>query len=318
MTAYLYTVGKGLWRLNTLLSWQFSRTDGEECEEATITLPYEPERVDALEHGYRLVLIEGSKAVYVGIIDGFSAVVGKDGRVLTIRSRGMQAFLMDNEMRQHLYPVLDLETAVNEFCYNHNVEMVQWSRDMPPVENFYVESGQTVWEALRGFCRHSTGTRPRCGANGTLYLVPPPFSYRSIQASENNILRAEYRYNRRGAISKQTIVAYGEDGAQYDVETATHEGLNYLAARSERITLHQGNNLKASWRTAQQRVDDSIRRGREIEILLGEAWWAEPGDQVYVDLPDHQIRGSFILQKLIHSMDDTLGRRTTVVLEAPL
>ncbi len=317
MIAYLYTVGKGLWRLNTLLSWQFSRTDGEECEEATITLPYEPERKEALEHGYRLVLIEGSKAVYVGILDGFSAVMGKEGKVLTIRSRGMQAFLMDNEMRQRLYPVLDVETVINDFCYNNNVEMVEWA-NMPALENFYIESGQTVWEALRGFCRHSAGTRPRCGPNGTLYLVPPSYQSHGIYANQHHILRAEYRYTRKGAISKQTIVAYQDDGTQLDVETASHDGLNYLAARSERITLQQGDNLKASWRTAAQRVEDSVRRGREIVLLLGEAFWAEPGDHIYVDLPYHQIKGEYTLQKITHSLDASLGRRTEIILEAPL
>ncbi|MBP3313129.1 MAG: hypothetical protein J6K84_00520 [Oscillospiraceae bacterium] len=317
MTAYLYTVGKGLWKLNSVLSYRFSRTDGEECEEATITIPYDPQQKEVLEHGYRLVLIEGNKAVYVGILDGFSAVIGSEGRTVSIQSRGMQAFLMDNEMRAKLYPVLDLQTAVYDFCYNNNAEMVEWAQDMPPVENFYIESGQTAWEALRGFCRQSMNARPRCSANGTVYLVPPAPNFRSITEG-NAILRAEYRYNRKGAITRQTIVAHNGDGTQSDVETATHDELIALAVRSERITLHQGKNLKASWRTASQRVDDSVRRGREISLLLGEAYWAEPGDFVYVNLPQLGIMGQYTLQKIIHSMDDSLGRRTELVLEAPL
>ncbi len=315
MIAYLYTVGHGLWRLNTVLSWQFSRTDGEECEAATITLPYEPEKKTALEHGLRLVLIEGHKAVYVGIFDGFSAVMGKEGQLVTIHSRGMQALLMDNEMRSQFFPVLDAEMVQINFCYNHDVERVLWE-NMPYVENFYVESGQTAWEVVRGFCRHSTGARPRFSNNGILYLTPPAYEYHSIN-TENAILRAEYRYNRRGAISRQTIVAYEEDGSQKDVETASYEKIASLQ-KSNRVTLFQGKNLKASWRTAAQRVEDSVRRGREVVLLLGEAFWAEPGDRIKVTLPQHKIEGQYTLQKITHSLDDTLGRRTELVLEAPL
>ncbi len=316
MTAYLYTVdNRNFWKLNSVLSYQFSRTDGEECQEATLTFPYDPEWREVLENGYRLMLLEGKKAVYGGIIDGFSAVMGEQGQIVTIHSRGMQALLMEIELRSRFYPVLDMDVALRDFCYDNHVTMVDWAY-LPPVENFYTESGQTAWEALRGFCRQSVNTRPRCGPNGALYLVPPDPAHHSIHG-DNAILRAEYRYNRKGAISKQTIVAYGEDGTQYDVETVTHDGLNALQVYSERVTLQQGKKLKASWRTAAQRVEDSVRRGREIEILLGEAYWAEPGDIFTVDLPQLLTPGDFTLQKITHSLDAS-GRRTELVLEAPL
>lgn len=308
MRAYLTTCTGEEWELPTLFSWQFTRTDGESCDEAQLDFPYEPERLSVLKSATRLRLVEGNETCYYGVVDEFSVLINPEGRRVRLCSRGLQALLMDNELRAAEFTRLQWQDAVAQFCVPFGVIRVEGC-DLPPVERFALETGQTAWQALRGFVRHSAGYCPRFSVDGKLLLTPAAGTKRTLTPSDG-VIRAEYRHCRYGVISRQIVVSAG----YMDVETGENEDFLLRGGSCQKVTLRQGKTLKADWRTAIQRLRDAAAGEFTLHVTLSGDFTAQPGDRVRAELSAWGIGEEFTLESVTRSLS-AQGRRTVLRLK---
>jgi len=311
MTGYILTCKGETWQLPHLLSWEITRTDGESCDAAQVEFLYEPSRLQVLKEAVRLRLTEDEKTVYFGVVDEVEAKSGQEGRRVTLCSRGLQALLMDNELSATRFELLQPEDAIRHFVLPFGVENIR-KKSMPPVYRFALETGNTAWQAIRGFCRHSGGYYPRFSADGTLLFEAEEGATRTLSAGQK-VLDAEVRLCRYGLISRQVIMS----AAYEQVETAENDPLKQKGVFCQKVTLKQGDFLKADWRTASQRLFESARQAVKITVVLAGDYKALPGDTVQADLPQCGVVGRFYLESITRSASKT-GTRTTLTLEGEL
>lgn len=308
MTGFLTTLQGETWQLPELTSWQITRTDGDSCDGAQVEFLFEPARLEVLKDALRLRLTEGGRTVYFGIVDEVCAQSGKEGRRVTLLSRGLQALLMDNELTASRFTSLALEDALRLFVTPFGVEKIR-QRSFAPVENFAVETGNTAWQALRGFCRHSDGSYPRFSADGTLLFEAEKAAVRSL-TEEDLLLDAEFNLCRFGLFSRQIIAS----AAGKETIVAENSRLMEKGVGCQKVRLQQGDALKADWRTAEQRLEESARQALRVTVTLAGDYEALPGDTVLADLPRSGVQGKFTL-KSITRWTSSRGTRTRLTLE---
>jgi len=311
MTGAVLTYGGETWRLPPLISWDLRRTDGDPCDSASVTFPYEPARLEILKQAVRLRLTENGKTVFFGVVDEFTAEAGTGGRTVALSARSLAALLMDNQLRAAEFPVFQLSDALDRFVRPWGVTRVE-AGVLPPVRNFAVETGTTCWQALCGFCRHSADLRPRFSADGTLMLKTPSPSYWELSGSAG-VERAVFRHKRYGVISRQVLV----DSRHQSAETADYAAFSAMGGSAQKVNLQRGKTTRATWRTAKQRIDDSARGAVTVTVTLPGPVAAEPGDRIRVDLPEAGIAGTFTLAETRDRCDG--GKRTgTLELEGTI
>ena len=289
MTGYLTTVDGEVWRLPPLLSWDVVRTDGTACDSAAFTFLYEPNYLSVLKKAHRFRLAEEETTVLCGVVDDFSARVGDSGRLVTLNGRGMGALLLDNQLRAAEFASLQREDAIARFVRPFGITKVQGGA-MAPVADFSVTTGMTAWQALCGYCLHSAGCVPRFSADGTLLLdggrhgawrLPGTAAFQGLT----------YERRRYGVISRQLMLSGSRVAA--DVENAPFIALGGSALRVDK---QSGKGIRATWRTAAQRVADSMKNAALLTVTLGGRIDCEPGDTVTVEMAEHGITGRFRLR----------------------
>lgn len=311
MTGYLLTCDHETWQLPKLLQWEVERTDGESCDACQIRFLYEPERLEQLKKAVRLRLVEEGKTVFFGVVDEVSVTCNEKGRVVTLCSRGLQALLMDNQLTAQRFETLQIEDAINKFVLPFGVEKIR-RKSLPPVRNFATETGNTAWQALRGFCRHSCGAFPRFTADGTLLFEAEEGAQRPLSV-QNKVLRAELSVCRYGLVSRQIIVT----AAEPEAEVQENPHLMELGVSCQKVNLQQGTALKADWQTARQRLLSSAREALQLTLLLAENFTAIPGDRVAVELPTYGLSGNYLLRSVSYT-GSAEGTSTKLVLEGEL
>ena len=208
---------------------------------------------------------------------------------MTVSARSLAALLMDSELRAASYRVLTLADALASFAHPCGVTKTETDA-LPAVRDFAVDTGTTCWQALCGFCRHSAGLFPRFSADGTL-LVKKPSSRRWLLGETCGFTSATYRQCRSGVISHQTVVT--SRGA---AETAENAAFIKIGGAARKVSMRTGNLLNAQWRTARQRVEDSLRGAVTLTVTLASGFDAQPGDTVQVELPQLGVTGDYTLR----------------------
>ena len=310
MTGYLISASGERWVLPVLLQWEITRTDGEPCGSAEIRFRFEPARLDVLKSAVRFYLEEDGKRAFTGVVDEFSAVCGADGRLVTLTGRSLAGLLMDSELRAAQYEVLTLEDAIRLFVLPCGVERVE-ADAMQPVEHFSTQTGTTCWQAICGYCRHAANVQPRFLADGTLLLKAERGAVWKL-GDENGWTEAEYRFCRCGIIGQQVITAAGND-----LETAENAALVSLGGGCRKVTLRQSPTMRATWKSARQRVEESLRGALTLTVTVPGFSAAEPGDTVEVSLDGAGITGSFRLRSRTDRCGRN-GRQTVLELEGAL
>ena len=305
MTGFLTTYDGALWQLPPLLSWEILQTDGDGCGSAQVTFVYEPKRLSVLKNGAFLRL-EDTATRFYGVVDEVSARLGEDGRTVTLCCRTLQALLMDNELRATRFSAASLSDVLQRFVYPFGVAKVI-PASMGQVSKFAVETGNTAWQALCGFCRHAGGGEPRFTADGTLVFGEEDGI---LTLDESKISSAEVRRCAYGLIGRQIVVSAGYE----DVEIEEREAL-LLRGGKQKVAMRMGSTVKADWRTAAQRVGESAREEETITLLVVGDLSAVPTQRVSCSLPQMGIAGTYRLRRVKTECSLLHGITTELTLE---
>lgn len=293
-------------QLPALLQWSVKRTDGDPCDSFSVQFACGKETKAVLEQAAEFQAYEKGKLVFTGIVDDFELRLGKDGALAEVTGRGMAARLMDMQTAAAEYVSAQLTDILNAYVRPCGVSKIE-AEEMGPVANFVVQTGATCYQALAGFCRHSAEIYPRFLADGTLVLKKEAPG-KGITLS-GGILRAQYVRNRYGVAAKQVLINT-RNGARQE---ATYAQFQAVGGTRVQYAGRTGDKIRASFRTAKQRLDDTKRDEKLLYVTCAGSFLAEPLDKVAVSVAALGVSGTFTVQEVQSSCDET-GLTCTLVL----
>ena len=293
-------------QLPALLQWSVKRTDGDPCDSFSVQFACGKETKAVLEQAAEFQAYEKGKLVFTGIVDDFELRLGKDGALAEVTGRGMAARLMDMQTAAAEYVSAQLTDILNAYVRPCGVSKIE-AEEMGPVANFVVQTGATCYQALAGFCRHSAEIYPRFLADGTLVLKKEAPG-KDITLS-GRILRAQYVRNRYGVAARQVLINT-RNGARQE---ATYAQFQAVGGTRVQYAGRTGDKIRASFRTAKQRLDDTKRDEKLLYVTCAGSFLAEPLDKVAVSVAALGVSGTFTVQEVQSSCDET-GLTCTLVL----
>lgn len=307
MTGYLTTANGDVWRLPALLEWEILRTDGDGCDSARVIFLYEPARLEVLKKAVRLRLEKDGKTAFFGVVDEFTAQVGEKGRLVEISARGLMALLLDSQLRAAEYTSFGEKDAIAKLVTPFGITKVQ-SGGLGDVRNFSWETAASPWQVLSGYCRHAGGVRPQFTADGTLMLKREERPLWLLTDS-SAYLSARLRHRRYGVIGRQIVVTSGKNA-----ETVENEAALALKLNTQKVAVKTGKTLKASYRTGEQRVRESMEGAAVLTVTVPGLFEAEPGDRVRVNMKKTGFAGDMLLRSVKTSCNAD-GQQTILELE---
>ncbi len=292
MTGYITAPSGALWRLPEATAWEIIRTDGTSCDSFEVSFPCEAADRAALACATRFCAEEDGKPVFTGVIDEVAVSLASDGRMATLAGRGLAALLMDNQVRAAAYAYAQVSDILRAYVTPFGITNVK-SDLKSGVSSFAVDSGDTAWQALAGFCLHAAGRTPRFLADGTLDLTAPESAVRWKLTSLAGAREIVWRECRYGVISEQIMVDRSS-GLQTSVKNAAFAE---AGGACRRVSAAGGASVRATGRTAAQRIAESARDYRVLTVTLPGGFLAEPCDRIGVALPPLGLEGTFTVRE---------------------
>lgn len=297
MRGYIETGGAAV-ALPELLQWSILRTDGQPCGAFSVQFAFAPELMQELKAAARFYAEHDGKRVMTGVVDDVTVRLGNDGLLAEVTGRSMAALLLDTQVRAAEYQSAQLPDILSQYVTPCGISSVR-ADALGAVGNFVVETGYSCYQVLEGFCRHSAGVRPRFAADGTLILRRNGTDVQRVICG--GVMAAQYVFDRYGAVAEQVLVNT-RNGTEITARNAQFQALGGTGVHVQGMT---GNKLRAAWRTAQQRLDDSWRNARLLRLKLPGSFLAEPTDMAQVLLPELGIEGVFTVRSVESSCDET-------------
>ena len=293
-------------QLPALLQWNIKRTDAEPCDSFSVQFACRKTTLALLEQATEFQAYEAGKLVFTGIVDDFELRLGKDGAVAELTGRGMAGRLMDMQTPAAEYVSAQLEDILNAYVRPCGITKID-AEAMAPVLQYVVQTGATCYQALAGFCRHSADIFPRFLADGTLVLRKnAPGKHVRLGSG---ILQAQYVRNRYGVAAEQVLINT-RDGS---MQRAVYEEFRAVGGTRVQYAGMTGDKIRAGFRTARQRLDDSKRDEKLLYVTAPGVFLAEPLDRVSVSVDALGIAGTFTVQEAQSGCDET-GARCTLIL----
>ena len=298
MTGYVTLSGGAVRQLPPLLQWQVQNTDAEPCGAFRVQFAHAPQLLPELKLAVRFYAEHEGRRVMTGVVDDVTVILGRDGLLAELTGRSMAALLLDTQVRAAEYQSAQLPDILAQYVRPCGVTDIV-AENLPPVSNFVVETGYSCYQVLSGFCRHSADVFPRFSADGALIIKRGGTgTHRVLRAKP---IHAQYTFDRYGAAAKQVLVNT-RNGSQTVAQNAEFLAMGGSGVRVAGVT---GQKIRAAWRTASQRVDDSWRNARLLSLTLAGSFLAEPADTVAVELPELGLSGTFTVRSAQSSCDDS-------------
>lgn len=290
--------------LSQLTQWELLRTDGSSADSFRLQAALEPQTAQSIARAAEAELWDGDTLRLRALVDEVELQAGPEGHTLLATGRGMAARLMDNEVAGTQFYSVGLPDILARYVTPYGVSVRQQG-SLGRLSLFSVPTGATCWQALCGFCLHAGDVRPRFAADGTL-LLGVPGAARSLQ---QKVLAAARRVCRYGVRSQQQVydLTYG------GVRTAENAGFLALGGRSCGVATRSGPYLRATERTAAQRLRQTARLLETAEVTLSGGFAAEPCDRVRLALPQWGLEGDYFVYE-VRTRCDAAGLRCTLTL----
>ena len=293
-------------QLPALLQWSVKRTDGEPCDSFSVQFACGKKTKAVLEQAAEFRAYEKGKLVFTGIVDDFELRLGKDGALAELTGRGMAARLMDMQTPAAEFVSAQLEDILNAYVRSCGITKIE-ADAMGTVANFVVQTGATCYQALAGFCRHSAEIYPRFLADGTLVLKKEAPGKEILLSG--GILRAQYVRNRYGVAAKQVLINTRDGSTQ----EALYAAFQAVGGARVQYAGRTGDKIRATFRTARQRLDDTKRDEKLFYVTCAGSFLAEPLDRVRIAVPALGVSGTFTVQE-VQSVCDETGLTCTLIL----
>lgn len=280
MTGTLRLCGGERVSLPPLLEWSIRQTDGDPCGSFSVCFAFEAAWLPVLKQAVGFTAEDDGRTVFTGLVDDFAVKLDRRGALAEVSGRSMAAALMDNQVRAAEFVSAQLADILRLYVKPYGITRID-AAPMGQVANFAVETGYTCWQVLTGFCRHCAEIFPRFAPDGTLVLRKNE-TPRRVTIDAAQVRACSYVQNRYGAAARQVMVNT-RTGEQQIAENAELRRLGVQCVHVCGMT--GGGKLRATWRTAAQRLMDSAREFRQVTVQLTGPADVSPGDEVTLRLP---------------------------------
>lgn len=292
-------------QLPPLTSWELRRTDGDPCGAFTVRFPADETTAALCRSAVSFTASEDGETVFLGVVDECLLTLDGGGRMAELSGRDLGARLLDNQCRAAEFQSAQLEDILGRYVRPFGVTRIR-ADALPAVPNFSVQTGDSCWQALSGFCRHAADVRPRFAADGTLLLERAPSGKKRTLTMACAPTALRLRSLRYGVISEQTVL----DFTKKSIETVQNPAFDGLC---KKVAARSGKTLKAAWRTAAQRIADSGRARTVLELTAPGAFLAEPWDRAAVRFEALGIAGDFVVTEAATALNGS-GLFTTLTM----
>ena len=308
MTGCLRLCSGELVSLPPLLEWSIRQTDGDPCGSFSVCFAFEAAWLPVLKQAVGFTAEDDGRTVFTGLVDDFAVKLDRRGALAEVSGRSMAAALMDNQVRAAEFVSAQLADILRLYVKPYGITRID-AAPMGQVANFAVETGYTCWQVLTGFCRHSADIFPRFAPDGTLVLRKNT-NPRRVVIEPEQVRACSYVQNRYGAAARQVMVNT-RTGQQQVAENAELRRLGIQCTHVSGMT--GGSKLRATWRTAAQRLADSARELRQAMVQLTGMADVSPGDAAELRLPGLGAAEELSVAAVVHCGGDT-GVFTTLEL----
>ena len=294
--------------LPPLLEWSIRQTDGDPCGSFSVCFAFETAWLPVLKQAVGFTAEDDGRTVFTGLVDDFAVKLDRRGALAEVSGRSMAAALMDNQVRAAEFVSAQLADILRLYVKPYGITRID-AAPMGQVANFAVETGYTCWQVLVGFCRHSADIFPRFAPDGTLVLRKNT-NPRRVVIEPEQVRACSYVQNRYGAAARQVMVNT-RTGQQQVAENAELRRLGIQCTHVSGMT--GGGKLRATWRTAAQRLADSARELRQAMVQLTGMADVSPGDAAELRLPGLGAAEELSVAAVVHCGGET-GVFTTLEL----
>lgn len=295
MTIRLSAPDGSCWEVPALREWCVVWTDGSACDSIELTFPCAADDREKLARATRVWAYEDGKTVFCGVVDEATVTLDGHGRTALVSGRGLGARLRDNEVRAKTFARAFLADILAEYAAPYGIDRT--SGTIPQtLASFAVDSGDTAWTALSGFCRHAAGRTPRFAPDGTLVLGAPETSPSLRFDGSAQALARRCRY---GVLSEQVTV----DRSTGRQTVAQNRAVADAGVCCRRVTAASGTLLHASDYTAEQRLAQSAGEWSTLTLTLPGGFLAEPGQLAQVTLDGLGIAGRYRVTEVTTRLD---------------
>ena len=275
MEGYLITYAHAEYSLPALLSWDITHGMGEAADTFEISFAFEASMRQPLLDAVRFRALHEGEVVFFGVVDEFEVILDQKGLIASVRGRGLQALLLDNEAEAAEYYGASLDFILGRHVTPFGVsEYRAKSFTLPGL--FTVASGVSNWRVLWDFAFFGGGIRPRFTRDGVLLLNGESGRILRI-GGENPVLQVKYCERRYGVIS-EVLVKNRARGSAAVVDNSAFQAVGGLCRRV--VIMPRTAYYDAQRHTGEYQIAQSAEGASSCVVTLPQLFAAFAGDTV--------------------------------------
>ena len=211
----------------------------------------------------------------------------------------MAARLLDNEALGQDYQYATQADIIRDHVAPYGIAVAPGG-GLPPVSRFSVAAGSSEWSVIYDFARYYGGIAPRFDRQGRLVLSGWGDSQERVVDDRAPLIALLHRDKRYGVLS-QVLVRDRWSGRVEPVRNSAFQAAGGQAGRV--ITMPTRSSYKAMRYSGQFQLDRSAGELERLEVTLGEAFCAWPGDLVHVQRAGWGWNGRYRAVQVTVGMD---------------
>ncbi len=299
MTACMIDSAGTRWTLPAPAAWRLEYTAGVPCDSFWLRCPWDGGNAVKPESWVGFQAEHGGERVFTGVVDECEVSIDRNGRMLEVSGRGMAARLLDNEALGQDYQSATQADIIRDHVTPYGIAVAPGG-NLPPVSRFSVANGSSEWSVVYEFARYYGGVAPRFDRTGRLVLTGWNDSQERVVDDSSALVSILRRDRRYGVLSRVLV----RDRWSGQVEEVVNTSFREKGGQARRvITMPTRSSYKAMRYSGKFQLDKSASELERVEVLLGEAFCAWPGDLVTVRRTDWDWNGRYRAAQVTVGMD---------------
>jgi len=287
------------WTLPAPAAWRLEYTAGVPCDSFWLRCPWDGGNAVKPESWVGFQAEHGGERVFTGVVDECEVSIDRNGRMLEVSGRGMAARLLDNEALGQDYQSATQADIIRDHVTPYGIAVAPGG-NLPPVSRFSVANGSSEWSVVYEFARYYGGVAPRFDRTGRLVLTGWNDSQERVVDDSSALVSILRRDRRYGVLSRVLV----RDRWSGQVEEVVNTSFREKGGQARRvITMPTRSSYKAMRYSGKFQLDKSASELERVEVLLGEAFCAWPGDLVTVRRTDWDWNGRYRAAQVTVGMD---------------
>lgn len=278
--------------LPPLLYWELSYSDGKSADSFSVCFQFEAAWESRLKKAVRFQAEENGVTRFFGIVDEYEVTLDDGGLCARLYGRGMAGLLLDNQVRQREYYYARLSDMVRNYVTPYGIAAPSYRKNVY-LSAYAVDYGESAWDAFSGFCLWAMDIQPRFLSDGTLVVSSRHGTGKAVEDS-SPILEAKHTGCRYGVYSA-VVAKYISSG--YEQRFENREFQKRGGCATYRMTVPRRNRCRAGLFSAPKLLSESGKQEQGLTVTLWEPFWAQPMDEVTVNLTALGLHGTFLVKE---------------------